>query len=86
LDIEQDVLHKLLSVDAQQWIDELPGIKEHFAKFGKRLLLLLFHGMCCSNKIILIIILIIIFIILIIDYYIDYYIDYLDFLINLLLV
>jgi phosphoenolpyruvate carboxykinase (GTP) len=37
LNIPPASLAKLLSVDVQGWLDEVPRIKEHFAKFGDRL-------------------------------------------------
>jgi len=37
LNIPPANLAKLLSVDVQGWLDEVPRIKEHFAKFGDRL-------------------------------------------------
>jgi len=37
LDLPQATLAKLLNVDVQGWLDEVPRIKEHFAKFGDRL-------------------------------------------------
>jgi phosphoenolpyruvate carboxykinase (GTP) len=37
LDLPSATLAKLLSVDVQGWLDEVPRIKEHFAKFGDRL-------------------------------------------------
>lgn len=37
LDLPSATLAKLLSVDVQGWIEEVPRIKEHFAKFGDRL-------------------------------------------------
>jgi phosphoenolpyruvate carboxykinase (GTP) len=37
LDISEETLAKLLSVDADGWLAEVPLIREHFAKFGDRL-------------------------------------------------
>jgi phosphoenolpyruvate carboxykinase (GTP) len=37
LDLSAAHLEKLLSVDVQGWLDEVPRIREHFAKFGDRL-------------------------------------------------
>jgi phosphoenolpyruvate carboxykinase (GTP) len=37
LDLQPATLAKLLNVDVQGWLDEVPRIKEHFAKFGDRL-------------------------------------------------
>ncbi len=37
LDLSPATLAKLLNVDVQGWLDEVPRIKEHFAKFGDRL-------------------------------------------------
>ncbi|PYX92106.1 MAG: phosphoenolpyruvate carboxykinase, partial [Acidobacteria bacterium] len=37
LDISANNLVKLLSVDVDGWLAEVPRIKEHFAKFGERL-------------------------------------------------
>jgi phosphoenolpyruvate carboxykinase (GTP) len=37
LDIPAASLEKLLSVDIEGWLAEIPRIKEHFAKFGSRL-------------------------------------------------
>jgi phosphoenolpyruvate carboxykinase (GTP) len=37
LQLFSDDLAKLLDVDVQGWIDEVPRIREHFAKFGDRL-------------------------------------------------
>jgi phosphoenolpyruvate carboxykinase (GTP) len=37
LDIPQQNIEKLLSVDRQGWLEELPRIREHFAKFGDHL-------------------------------------------------
>jgi phosphoenolpyruvate carboxykinase (GTP) len=37
LDLPPATLAKLLNVDVQGWLDEVPRIKEHFAKFGDRL-------------------------------------------------
>jgi phosphoenolpyruvate carboxykinase (GTP) len=37
LDLPADKLAKLLSVDIKGWLEEVPRIKEHFAKFGDRL-------------------------------------------------
>jgi len=31
------LVHKLLHVDAAQWLDELEDIKKHFSKFGERM-------------------------------------------------
>jgi phosphoenolpyruvate carboxykinase (GTP) len=37
LDLSADKLAKLLSIDIEGWLAEVPRIKEHFAKFGNRL-------------------------------------------------
>jgi len=37
LDLSADKIAKLLSVDVDGWLAEVPRIKEHFAKFGDRL-------------------------------------------------
>jgi phosphoenolpyruvate carboxykinase (GTP) len=37
LDLSPATLAKLLNVDVQGWLDEVPRIKGHFAKFGDRL-------------------------------------------------
>jgi phosphoenolpyruvate carboxykinase (GTP) len=37
LDLSADKIAKLLDVDIEGWLDEVPRIKEHFAKFGDRL-------------------------------------------------
>jgi phosphoenolpyruvate carboxykinase (GTP) len=37
LDLPADKLAKLLSVDIDGWLEEVPRIREHFAKFGDRL-------------------------------------------------
>jgi len=37
LDLAPATLAKLLNVDVQGWLEEVPRIKEHFAKFGERL-------------------------------------------------
>jgi phosphoenolpyruvate carboxykinase (GTP) len=37
LDLPADKLAKLLSVDIEGWLEEVPRIREHFAKFGDRL-------------------------------------------------
>jgi phosphoenolpyruvate carboxykinase (GTP) len=37
LDLAPATLAKLLNVDVQGWLEEVPRIKEHFAKFGDRL-------------------------------------------------
>jgi phosphoenolpyruvate carboxykinase (GTP) len=37
LDLDADVLEKLLRVDADAWRQELPQIEEHFASLGERL-------------------------------------------------
>ena len=37
LDLPADKIAKLLSVDIEGWLAEVPRIKEHFAKFGDRL-------------------------------------------------
>ena len=37
LDLSADKLAKLLSVDIEGWLAEVPRIREHFAKFGDRL-------------------------------------------------
>jgi phosphoenolpyruvate carboxykinase (GTP) len=37
LDVSADKIAKLLSVDIGGWLEELPRIREHFAKFGDRL-------------------------------------------------
>jgi phosphoenolpyruvate carboxykinase (GTP) len=37
LELSADSLHKVLSVDVEGWLEELPLIEQHFAKFGKHL-------------------------------------------------
>jgi phosphoenolpyruvate carboxykinase (GTP) len=37
LDIGKDTIHKLLHVDAKLWLDEIPDIRQFYAKFGSRL-------------------------------------------------
>jgi len=37
LDMREENLRKLLSVDIDGWLEEVPLIREHFAKFGNRL-------------------------------------------------
>src|SRR5208282_1749859 len=37
LDLSADKVAKLLNVDINGWLEEVPRIKEHFAKFGDRL-------------------------------------------------
>jgi len=37
LNISRDKLERLLSVNVEEWLAEVPSIKEHFAKFGGRL-------------------------------------------------
>jgi len=37
LDLSSDKITKLLNVDIDGWLAEVPRIKEHFAKFGDRL-------------------------------------------------
>jgi phosphoenolpyruvate carboxykinase (GTP) len=37
LDMPSANLDRLLTVDVEGWIEELPRIREHFAKFGERL-------------------------------------------------
>jgi phosphoenolpyruvate carboxykinase (GTP) len=37
LDITDEQMHELLSVDSAEWREQLEGIEEHFAKFGDRL-------------------------------------------------
>src|SRR5215813_11770648 len=37
LDLSSDKVAKLLSVDIEGWLGEIPRIREHFAKFGNRL-------------------------------------------------
>ena len=36
-DVSVDTLHTLLHVDPEEWLEELPAIKEFFAKFGSHL-------------------------------------------------
>ncbi len=36
LDIDPDALEKLCDVDVDAWLSEIPGIKEHYAKFGDK--------------------------------------------------
>jgi len=36
LDIDQEDLAELLKVDVDAWLAELPGIREHYAKFGDK--------------------------------------------------
>ncbi|MEE2821496.1 MAG: phosphoenolpyruvate carboxykinase (GTP) [Acidobacteriota bacterium] len=37
LDISQAAMDALLEVDVEGWLNEIPGIEEHYAKFGDRL-------------------------------------------------
>ncbi len=37
LDVEKDDLAELLSVDAEGWLEEIPLIREHYARFGQRM-------------------------------------------------
>ena len=37
LDIDSDSMTELLRVDSREWLDEIPGIEEHFRRFGTRL-------------------------------------------------
>jgi phosphoenolpyruvate carboxykinase (GTP) len=37
LDVDEETMAKLLDVDAEGWIKQLPQIKEHFAEFGDQL-------------------------------------------------
>jgi phosphoenolpyruvate carboxykinase (GTP) len=37
LDLDRETLERLLTVDADEWRDELPGITEWFEKFGEKL-------------------------------------------------
>jgi len=37
LDVSIDALHKLMHVDVEGWLKEIPDIREHFAQFGSRL-------------------------------------------------
>ena len=37
LDIDSEDLRFVLAVDTQGWLDELPLIREHYAKFGDQL-------------------------------------------------
>lgn len=37
LDIKKEFLEELLKVDVEEWKNELPGISEHFKKFGDKL-------------------------------------------------
>ncbi len=37
LDIERDAVEKLLEVDPEAWLEQLPQMHEHFGKFGQRL-------------------------------------------------
>ena len=37
LDIERDAVEKLLEVDPEAWLEQLPQMHEHFGKFGHRL-------------------------------------------------
>jgi phosphoenolpyruvate carboxykinase (GTP) len=37
LDISREAVEKLLEVDPQCWLDQLPQIHEHYARFGQRL-------------------------------------------------
>jgi phosphoenolpyruvate carboxykinase (GTP) len=37
LDIKPAALDKLLAVDVNGWLAEIPSIREHFAKFGSHL-------------------------------------------------
>ncbi|MBW2712867.1 MAG: phosphoenolpyruvate carboxykinase (GTP) [Deltaproteobacteria bacterium] len=37
LDIAPEAMEELLRVDTQAWLDEIPGTREHYAKFGDRI-------------------------------------------------
>ena len=37
LDVSDDDMARLLSVDVEGWLSEVPGIEEHYARFGDRL-------------------------------------------------
>ena len=37
LDIDPEIMAKLIDVDIQAWLSELPSIKEHYAKFGDKI-------------------------------------------------
>ena len=37
LDLSQEALDQLLKVEVEGWLNEIPGIEEHYAKFGDRL-------------------------------------------------
>jgi phosphoenolpyruvate carboxykinase (GTP) len=37
LDAEQDDLAELLSVDVEGWLEEIPLIRAHYARFGERM-------------------------------------------------
>eukprot|EP01124_Arcella_intermedia_P029989 TRINITY_DN645_c0_g1_i2.p1 TRINITY_DN645_c0_g1~~TRINITY_DN645_c0_g1_i2.p1 ORF type:complete len:1800 (+),score=398.23 TRINITY_DN645_c0_g1_i2:59-5458(+) len=37
LDITQEAIHKLLHVDPQLWLEEIPGIRQFYSQFGDRL-------------------------------------------------
>jgi phosphoenolpyruvate carboxykinase (GTP) len=37
LDIAPEAMDELLRVDTQAWLDEIPGTREHYAKFGDRI-------------------------------------------------
>ncbi|MFZ0382033.1 MAG: phosphoenolpyruvate carboxykinase (GTP) [Solirubrobacteraceae bacterium] len=37
LDIERDAVEKLLEVDPEAWLEQLPQMHEHYGKFGQRL-------------------------------------------------
>ncbi len=37
LDITEEQMHQLLSVNPAEWREQLEGIEEHYAKFGDRL-------------------------------------------------
>jgi phosphoenolpyruvate carboxykinase (GTP) len=37
LEISQETIEKLLAVDADEWKQQLPQMREHYARFGDRL-------------------------------------------------
>jgi phosphoenolpyruvate carboxykinase (GTP) len=37
LDLSQEALDQLLKVEVEGWLNEIPGIEEHYAQFGDRL-------------------------------------------------
>jgi phosphoenolpyruvate carboxykinase (GTP) len=37
LDLSQEAMDQLLKVEVEAWLNEIPGIEEHYARFGDRL-------------------------------------------------